>query len=147
MSVSELQQRALRASPVHFAGAVRRARRCRGISRRGLTRKCGLTRRVIAEIETRRFAPTEALLAQLGTGLGTDVVLAILNEEYIAQIGGEHNLLRRRDARESGDAGTKVRYLPHRSTPPAGTASRSTSRCRCPRRSARDRRGPRPGRA
>jgi transcriptional regulator with XRE-family HTH domain len=89
----ELEERALRVSPIHFASAVRHARRRRGISRRRLARACGLSRRAVSEIEKRRHRPTEALLDQLSIGLGADLTLTILNVEHLAEIGGPKNLL------------------------------------------------------
>jgi len=91
--MSELHERALRVSPIHFAAAVRRARRERGLSCRRLAHACGLSRRVVVEIEMRRHWPTEALLDQLSIGLGDDLTLPIVNEEYLAEIGGPNNLL------------------------------------------------------
>jgi transcriptional regulator with XRE-family HTH domain len=91
--MSEPQERALRSSPIHFATAVRQARRRRGISRGQLALDCGLSRREIVEIEARRFPPTAALLAQLTIGLGADLVLLILHEEHLAEMGGPNNFL------------------------------------------------------
>jgi transcriptional regulator with XRE-family HTH domain len=91
--MSELEKRALRTSPIHFAAAVRQARRRRAISRGQLALDCGLSRREIGEIEARRFQPTLALLTQLSIGLGTDLAPLIIQEEDLAEIGGPNNFL------------------------------------------------------
>ena len=82
---------------VCVARAVRHVRRRRGVTRRRLARKSRMPYRTLLALELGLIDPTSDHLARITAGLDLlPMVLrqAILNEDYLIEIGGERELLR-----------------------------------------------------
>ena len=80
-----------------IARAVRHVRRRRGMSRRRLARESGMPWRTLLALEYGLIEPTSTHLAHVTVGLDLlPMVLrqAILNQDYLIEIGGERQLLR-----------------------------------------------------
>jgi transcriptional regulator with XRE-family HTH domain len=79
------------------ARAVRHVRRRRGLSRRRLAHESGMPYRRLLALEFGLIEPTTTHLAHVSVGLDLlPMVLrqAILNEDYLIEIGGARQLLR-----------------------------------------------------
>jgi hypothetical protein len=82
---------------VCIARAVRHVRRRRGVSRHRLARRSQMPYRTLLALELGQIDPTSDHLARITAGLDLLPMMlrqAILNEDYLIEIGGEGRLLR-----------------------------------------------------